>query len=335
MRRTFFYLIVLLVFSCNERSGKADRKNIPVTKDYPTQPVRLIEPFGAGGGPDLIARAISPKLSKLWGQPVTVENHPGDGSTAAPALVAKSPADSYTLLVNTNAQAYSAALVMNLPYDPLKDFVPIAPLTNQPYVLLTGKVSGIKTVSELIAAAKRQKGQMKFGTTGLGTGTHIGLEKFNLEAGITATHVPAQKGEAITDVIARTLEGRFTYMLAPIQLVLKDIHDGKLVALGVTTKQRSILLPDVPSIAEAGVADFDYAIWYGIWAPAGTPAETVDKLSKDIGHVLQTADMRDWFKQHGADVMNMTLILMGYGSGCLMRKAFISHARGYHQADNL
>jgi tripartite-type tricarboxylate transporter receptor subunit TctC len=306
MRRTFFYLIVLFVFSCNERSGKTDRISSLLTKDYPTQPVRLIEPFGAGGGPDVIARAISPKLSRLWGQPVTVENHPGDGSTAAPALVAKSPADGYTLLVNTSAQAYSAALVMNLPYDPLKDFVPIAPLTNQPYVLLTGKVSGIKTVSELIAAAKKQNGQMKFGTTGLGTGTHIGLEKFNLEAGITATHVPAQKGEAITDVIAHTIEGRFTYMLAPIQLAMKYIHDGKLVALGVTTKQRSILLPDVPTIAEAGVADFNYAIWYGIWAPAGTPAETVDKLSKDIGHVLQTADMRDWFMQHGADVMNMT-----------------------------
>ena len=306
MRRTFFYLIVLLVFSCNERLGRADGKGSQVAKDYPTRPVRLIEPFGAGGGPDLIARAISPKLSELWGQPVTVENHPGDGSTAAPALVAKSPADGYTLLVNTSAQAYSAALAMKLPYDPLKDFVPIAPLTSQPYVLLTGKVSGIKTVSELIAAAKRQKGQMKFGTSGLGTGTHIGLEKFNFEAGIIATHVPAQKGEAITNVIANTIEGRFTYMLAPIQLAMKDIHEGKLVALGVTTRQRSMLLPEVPTIAEAGVADFDYAIWYGIWAPAGTPAETVDKLSKDIRHVLQTPDMRDWFRQHGADVMNMS-----------------------------
>jgi tripartite-type tricarboxylate transporter receptor subunit TctC len=306
MRQTFFYLIVLFVFSCNERSGKAGRKNPAVTKDYPTHPVRLIEPFGAGGGPDVIARAISPKLSGLWGQPVTVENHPGDGSTAAPAFVAKSPADGYTLLVNTSAQAYSAALVMNLPYDPLKDFVPVAPLTNQPYVLLTGKVSGIKTLRELIAAAKRLKGQMKFGTTGIGTGTHIGLEKFNLEAGIIATHVPAQKGEAITTVIANMMEGRFTYMMAPIQLAMKDIHEGKLVALGVTTRQRSILLPDVPTIAEAGVPDFNYAIWYGIWAPAGTPAETVDKLSKDIGHVLQTPATRDWFRQHGADVMNMT-----------------------------
>src|SRR6202171_5009603 len=155
-----------------------------VSQDYPPKPVRMIEPFGAGGGPDLIARAVSPKLSELWGQPVTVENHPGAGSTAAPALVAKSPADGYTLLVNTSAQAYSAALLKNLPYDPLKDFIPIAPLTSQPYVLVAGKLAGITTVGELVAAAKAKPAELKFGSTGLGTGTHLGVEKFNLKAGI-------------------------------------------------------------------------------------------------------------------------------------------------------
>src|SRR3984957_10126623 len=118
------------------------------SQDFPSKPVLIIEPFGAGGGPDLLARAISPKLSELWGQPVTVENQPGAGSTAAPALVAKSAADGYTLLINTSAQAYSAALLKNLPYDPLKDFIPVAPLTSQPYVLVAGKSSGIATLSE-------------------------------------------------------------------------------------------------------------------------------------------------------------------------------------------
>src|SRR5580700_10504163 len=126
---------------------------LQASPDYPSKPVRMIEPFGAGGGPDLIARAISPKLSELWGQPVTVENHPGGGSTAAPALVAKAPADGYTLLVNTSAQAYSAALLKNLPYDSLKDFIPVAPLTTQPYVLVAGKLADITTVGELVAAA--------------------------------------------------------------------------------------------------------------------------------------------------------------------------------------
>src|SRR6266576_1701106 len=134
------------------------------SQNYPTKPVRMIEPFGAGGGPDLLARAMSPKLSELWGQPVTVENHPGAGSTAAPALVAKSPADGYTLLVTTSAQAYSAALLKNLPYDPLMDFIPVAALTSQPYVLVAGKWTGITTIGELIAAAKAKPGNLKFGS---------------------------------------------------------------------------------------------------------------------------------------------------------------------------
>ena len=305
MRQTFFYLIIFLsVFSCNERSGKGDRKRSQVTKDYPTKPVRLIEPFGAGGGPDIIARVLSPKLSKLWGQPVTVENYTGNGSTAAPALVARSPADGYTLLVNTSAQAYSVAFLKNLPYDPLKDFIPVTSLTSQPYLLVTGKFSGIKTVSELLSKAKTD--ELNFGSTGLGTGTHLGLEKFNLAAGIKAIHVPAQKGETIKEIIANTIAGRITYILAPIQLAIKDINEGNLVALGVTTKKRSSLLPEIPPISEAGVAGFDYPIWYGIWAPAGTPIETIDKLEKDISSILAAPDLHDSLAKHGADVMNMT-----------------------------
>lgn len=275
-------------------------------QDYPTRPVRIIEPFGAGGGPDVVARAISPKLSQLWGQPVTVENHPGKGSTEAPALVAKSPADGYTLLVNTSAQAYSAALVKTLPYDPLKDFIPVAPLTSQPYVLITGKSSGITSVDELIAAAKAKPGELKFASTGVGTGTHLGIEKFNLEAGIRAAHVPAQPGDAITNVIANTVAGRITYMLAPIPLALADIRAGRLRALGVTTKKRSSLLPEVPTIAEAGVSGFDWPIWYGVWVPAGTPAGVVDKLARDIARVLAAPDVLEQLAKHGADPLSMT-----------------------------
>jgi tripartite-type tricarboxylate transporter receptor subunit TctC len=275
-------------------------------EDYPSRPVRMIEPFGAGGGPDVIARAVSPKLSELWGQPVTVENHPGAGSTAAPALVAKSPADGYTLLVNTSAQAYSAVLVKNLPYDPLKDFIAVAPLTSQPYVLVAGKSSGITSVGELIAAAKAKPGDLKFGSTGIGTGTHLGLVKFNLQAGIEAVHVPPRPGDAITDVIANAVAGRTTYMMAPLQLALVDIRAGRLRALGVTTKKRSSLLPEVPTIAEAGVSGFDYPIWYGVWVPAGTPEGVVDKLAKDIARALATPDLRDWLVKHGGDPMSMT-----------------------------
>src|SRR5882762_15495 len=273
---------------------------------YPAKPVHIIEPFGLGGGPDLLARTLAPKLSELWGQPVTVENHPGAGATAGPAQVAKSPADGYTLLVNTSAQAYSAALLKNLPYDPLKDFIPVAPLTSQPYVLVAGKLAGITTVGELVAAAKAKPGELKFGSSGLGTGTHLGVLKFNLEAGIKAVHVPARKGDAIADTIANTVAGRTDYLLAPIQLALADVRAGRLRALGVSTKKRSYLLPEVPTIAEAGVAGFDYPIWYGVWVPAGTPAGVVNKLAKDIARVLAAPDLRDWLAKHGADPMSMT-----------------------------
>ena len=275
-------------------------------QDYPTKPVRIIEPFGAGGGPDVVARAISPKLSELWGQPVTVENHPGKGSTEAPALVAKSPPDGYTLLVNTSAQAYSAALVKTLPYDPLKDFIPVAPLTSQPYVLVAGKSSGITSVGELIAAAKAKPGELKFGSTGVGTGTHLGIEKFNLEAGIRAAHVPAQPADTIADVIANAVAGRITYMMAPIELALVDMRAGNLRALGVTAMKRSSLLPKVPTISEAGVPGFNHPIWYGVWVPAGTPAEVVDKLAKDIARALAAPDVRDRLAKDGADPMSMT-----------------------------
>jgi tripartite-type tricarboxylate transporter receptor subunit TctC len=230
----------------------------------------MIEPFGAGGGPDLIARAIGPKLAELWGQPVTVENHPGAGSTAPPALVAKAAAAS------------------------------------QPYVLVTGSSSGITTIGELIAAAKAKPGELKFASTGVGTGTHLGLEKFNLEAGIKAVHTPAKAGEAIPDVIANTVAGGATYMMAPIQLALADIQAGKLRALGVTTKNRSHLLAEVPTIAEGGVPGYDYAIWYGVWVPAGTPAAVVDKLAKDIAQVLGAQELRAWLEEHGAERMSMT-----------------------------
>jgi tripartite-type tricarboxylate transporter receptor subunit TctC len=221
-------------------------------------------------------------------------------------LVAKSPADGYTLLINTSAQAYSAVLSKNLPYAPLKDFVPVAALTNQPYVLVAGKPAGITTVRELIAAAKLKPGELNFGSTGPGTGTHLGIVKFNFEAGIQVVDVPPQPTDAIADVLAATIEGRTTYMIAPISIALAPIRDGRLFPLGVTTARRSLLLPEVPTIAEAGVAGFDFPIWYGIWAAAGTSTGVVKKLSRDIASVLAGPDLRDWIAKHGGEPLNMT-----------------------------
>ena len=272
-----------------------------LAQGYPAKPVRVMEPFGAGSGVDVMARAVTEKLSELWGQPVAVDNHAGAGGTVAPGLVAKSPPDGYTLLVNSSAHA-SAALLTNLAYDPLKDFIPIAPLTTQPYVLVVGKPAGVKTIGELIAAAKARPGELKFASAGTGTGTHLGAEKFNLEAGITALHVPLVPAQAT----AETVSGSITYWLSPISLALPHVREGRLLALGVSSARRSNILPDVPTIAEAGFAGFDYSIWYGMWAPAGTPADVVDKLAKDIAHALAASDVRDKIAKFGADPMSMT-----------------------------
>jgi tripartite-type tricarboxylate transporter receptor subunit TctC len=231
---------------------------------------------------------------------------PRRGRHAGPRTRREVAGRCYTLLINTSAQAYSAALSKKLSYDPLKDFIPAASLTNQPYVLVAGKAAGITTVRELIATAKMKPGELKFGSTGAGTGTHLGIVKFNLEAGIKVVDVPPQPTDAIADVLAASIEGRITYMMAPISITLTSIHDGKLLPLGVTTARRSTLFPEVPTIAEAGVAEFDFPIWYGIWVPAGTPTGVVDKLSKDIARALATPDLRDWIAGHGGDPMNMT-----------------------------
>jgi tripartite-type tricarboxylate transporter receptor subunit TctC len=273
---------------------------------FPERTVRVIDPFGAGGGVDVIARAVAERLSAAWGQRVTVENHPGAGSTVAPALVADAPADGYTLLINTSAHAYRAALETQLSYQTLRDFVSVAALTSQPYVLVAGARSGITTVTELIGAAEARPGEVRFASAGKGTGTHIAVEKLNRDLHITALHTPPGATDAITDVIEGTAAGRTAYAMVPIPTATPHIQDGGLVALGVSTVRRSRLLPDVPPLAEAGVEGFDFPIWYGIWAPARTPHEIVSKLARDISNALATAELLDWLNRHDADPMRMT-----------------------------
>jgi tripartite-type tricarboxylate transporter receptor subunit TctC len=267
--------------------------------------VLLIEPFGAGGGPDLVARELAGPLSKRQRRPVDVENHPGGGSTAAPALVAKAPADGNTLLVSTSAHAYSAA-ARDLPYDPLRDFIAVTPLTTQAYVLVAGRHLAVSSLRELVAAAKARPRAMRFGSTGVGTGTHLGAEELNLAAGISAVHVPAGPGDAISDVITKVVTGVDDYVMSPISIAAPHLADGNLVALGVTTARRSPALPDVPTLAEEGVAGYDFPIWYGVWAPAGTPIEIVVRLADDITSVISQPPVRDWLVNHGMEPMSMT-----------------------------
>ncbi len=270
---------------------------------FPSKPVKIVVPFTAGSATDILARTFGQKLSELWGQPVIVENRPGAGGTIGAGIVAKSPPDGYTLLVHSAAQAVNASIYPTLPYDTTKDFVEVATLGGQPNVLVVAPSTGFKTVADLVAAAKKSPGALNFGSAGTGSGTHINGEKFKLAAGIDVVHIP-YKGtpEAITD----TMTGRVTYFFSPISAALPNIREGKLVALGVSTARRSSALPNVPTIAESGLPGFDYNLWVGMFAPAGTPADIVDRINADVAKVLQTPDARERLAALGAEAMVMT-----------------------------
>jgi tripartite-type tricarboxylate transporter receptor subunit TctC len=278
---------------------------LAVGQPYPNKPVHVIVPFTAGSATDILARTCGQKLSELWGQPVVVENRAGAGGTIGAAVVAKSPADGYTLLVHSAAHAYNPSIYTSLPFDTAKDFVEVVPLAGQPNVLVVSPSAGVKSVAELIALAKQKPGQLNFGSAGTGSGTHINAEKFKLAAGIDALHIP-YKGtpEALTD----TMAGRVTYFFSPISAALPNVREGRLLALGVSTAKRSAALPNVPTIAESGLPGFDYNLWVGVFAPAGTPPDIVDKINKDVAALLQSPEVKERFANLGAEPMPMTPI---------------------------
>ena len=272
-------------------------------QNYPTKPVKVIIPFSEGSGTDFLGRMMAKKLSEMWGQPVEVENHPGAGGTIGANVVAKAPADGYTLLEYSSAYTVSPSLHKNLPYDPMKDFVDIAPLAGQPLAVFVGTSSGLKSISEVIAKAKANPGEIKFGTPGVGSAAHLPAELFKLEADIDVMHMPFKGGK---DTIAATKEGRATYSLLPLSLALKGSKDGKLLILAVTSAERSNAIPDVPTLAEVGFPDINNNVWWGIWAPAGIPDSVAEKLEKDIAQALASPEVLEQLKKRKLKPMSMT-----------------------------
>ena len=270
---------------------------------YPSRPVRVTVAFSPGGVTDIIARAMAPRLSELWGQPVVVENRAGAGGSIGAVAVARSPADGYVLLVHSSGYALNPAINANLPYDYKTDFVDVAPLASQPMVLVVGASSGIKSVADLVAAAKARPGELNYGSAGIGSGAHFNSEKFRIAAGIDVVHVPYKGGaEAIHDTIA----GRLTFTFNTITLALPHIRERRLAVLGVSSAQRSGLLPATPTIAESGMAGFEYTFWNGLWAPAGTPPAVVEKISRDLARVATQPEVRERLAALGAEPMSMT-----------------------------
>jgi tripartite-type tricarboxylate transporter receptor subunit TctC len=269
---------------------------------YPDKPVRVIVAFTPGGVTDIIARTLMPKLGELWKQPVVVENRPGAGGSLAAQVVARASGDGYTLLVHSSGYAINAALSPVLPYD-RKDLADVAPLASQAQVLVVNPASGLRSVAELIAAAKARPGEVTYGSAGIGSGAHFNAEKFRIAAGIDVLHIPYKGGaEAINDTVA----GRLVFTFNTVTLALPYIRDGRLAVLGVSSTQRSSLLPEVPTIAESGLPGFEFTFWNGLWAPAATPAAITEQIARDLAHVVATADVRERLTRLGAEPMAMT-----------------------------
>lgn len=272
-------------------------------QDYPTKPVRAIITFTPGSSTDIVGRVVMQKVGEYWGQPVLVENRGGAGGSIASGIVAKAPADGYTLVINSNAHAVNPSTYANLGYDTLKDFVDIAPLAGQPNVLVVVPGSPAKSVGDLIAAARAKPGAINFAHAGVGSGTHLNTEKFKLATGIDFLQIP-YKGTQ--EVLADLLGGRVEYYFAPISAVMSAIRNGKLRPLAVTTPKRSGTLPEVPTVAESGVPGFEFTLWFGIWGPAGMPAAVVEKINRDVNRALAEAGVREQLAKLGNDTMSMT-----------------------------
>jgi tripartite-type tricarboxylate transporter receptor subunit TctC len=266
---------------------------------FPEKPVRFIVPFPPGGGNDILARAIQPKLSELLGQPVIIDNRAGAGGNMGTDIAAKSPADGYTIVIASNQVTINPWLYTKLPFDIEKDFVPVAQAASVPMVLVVNPSVPATTVKEFIALAKANPGKFNHSTPGAGTPQHIAFEVFNHAAGIQVTHVPYKgTGPAIADLIGGQVQAAIGTM-ASIEPYVKA---GKLRALGVTTTKRSQAMPTVPTIAEAALPGFEVPLWYSILAPAGTPREAVNRLSSDIAKALADPAVRERLTGLGFEV---------------------------------
>ena len=267
-------------------------------QNFPTKPVRMIVPFTAGSATDLLARRVALKMSDNWNQQVVVDNRGGGGGTLGAGIVAKATPDGYTLLVHSIAFAMNAALYSKLPYDPLKDFVPVSQILISTSLLVVAPTLGVKSVKELIALAKQKPGKLTFSSSGVGSGTHLNGEQFRFAAGIDVVHVP-YKG--VPEPLIDTIAGRIDYFLPPLVPSLPFIRDGRLLALAVSTARRTPVLPDVPTIAEAALPGYEYQAWFGVFAPARTPRPVVEQISREIARIVDLPDIKKQMLNQGEE----------------------------------
>jgi tripartite-type tricarboxylate transporter receptor subunit TctC len=289
--RTSLALLLVIVASAAAAQG------------YPARPVRLIIPFPPGGSNDIVGRMVAAQLGDRLGQQVVADNRGGAGGTIGTELAARAQADGYTLLLISTAYAFNTSIYKKLPYDPVKSFTPVALLGSGPGVLVVNPTLPVNSVAELIALAKERPGKLNNASAGIGSFQHLASELFRLQAGIQWLHVPYKGGgPAMMDLMA----GQADASVGSLIQMLPHIRSGKLKALGTTGAKRSAVLPDVPTVAEAGVPGYEATNWWGILAPAGTPQPILDRLHQEIAAVQASAETKRRFETEGAEAREMS-----------------------------
>jgi tripartite-type tricarboxylate transporter receptor subunit TctC len=278
----------------NAALAQGGARNNP--SDYPAKPVRMIVPLAPGGGSDIVGRIVALGLSDYWGQPVVVDNRPGAGSTVGTSIAARAPADGYTLLVSSSSMAISPALYKNLNFDIRRDFDEVTLIASQPSILAVHPSVPAGSVKELIALARSQPGRLSFASAGAGSATHLGTELLQHAAGISMLHVPYKSAGLATSAL---LSGEVQVLLTNMASTLPYVKSGKIKALGVSSVKRSPLAPALPTIAEAGIPGFEYATWYGMLVPDGTPKPIIARIQNDTAKIISNAQVQERFAKLG------------------------------------
>jgi tripartite-type tricarboxylate transporter receptor subunit TctC len=270
---------------------------------YPNKPIRVIVPFAAGSTTDIIARAITDKMSQSMGQTLVIDNRGGASGTIGQQAVATAAPDGYTVMIHSSSHTVSPSTFAKLPFDTVGDFTGVTPISSTPNVLVMSPSKNIKTLQELLAAARAKPGSMNFASAGQGSATHLNAEKFKLAAKIEATNIPFKgSGEAVTEVMS----GRVDYYFSPIAPVIGQIKNGQLVALAVGSPKRASALPQVPTTAEAGVPGSEFNFWIGMMAPGKTPRDIVNRLHDEVIKALNTPEVKERFAALGADAWTLS-----------------------------
>ena len=294
---------------------------------WPSKPIKVIVPFGPGSAADASGRAVIDLLSKQLGQPIIVENRVGAGGTIGAGVVAKAAPDGYTLLIHSNSHTVTASTytLAQIGYDPARDLVGVAPLALTPSVFVTATSKGFATMQALIDHAKAKPDSINYASAGMGSVTHLGAERLKVAGNFTGTHIPTKSTpEAMTEV----LSGRADYFLSPIGLAVPHIKAGKLVALGVSSSKRSNVLPNVPTTAEAGVVNAEYDTWMGMYAPAKTPKDILERLNREVAKVLRSPELQARY-----ETIVMTPLIMSVDDfAVFLKKDFEMNAQLVKQA---